>query len=355
MTTLAPKAETLSCGSNTTMLVHEYSIVNLNNCALSCFLQRDFDQAKEHILRAYDICLRKLKVYPLSSESFPVTLIEPVEDINEYAARINQDPSIIDEDGEHETAHATTSESKSCYEQPAHAISSSDFERSHLFDQNDGDRRDEDAASVLMGHPGQTSSIPPRLASHPAVHTMYNRALVLSSPQDEDINMLVRTRAVLLYNLALVHHNIGIHRGVSWALWEALKYYELAMDTLDSQIPRTCGPGGSISTAALSFMWRTLNVEKLLMAILNNMGNIHAHLFHLENTRACMVSLRMVLEASVAVSRIIEHSGNYGEDSPIPIGRNETTSNVLAMSEDYIFFLLNSIFQANALLLAAAA
>ena len=355
MTTWAPKAERLSCSSNAAIVVHDYSIVNLNNCALSCFLQRDFDQAKEHIQRAYDICLRKLKVCPLASESFPVNLIEPVEGINKDAARVDQDPSIMAEDGEHTTAHATTIETKSCYDQPAHAILSPDFERSHLFDRNDGDRSDEDAATVLTRHRAQTSSLPPRLASHPAVHTMYNRALVLSSPQDEDLNMLVRTRAVLLYNLALVHHNIGIHRGVSWALWEALKYYEQAMDTLDSQLPRTCGPGGSISTAALSFMWRTLNVEKLLLAILNNMGNIHAHLFHLENTRACMVSLRMVLEASAAVSRIIDHSGNYGVDSRIPIGRIETTSNNLAMSEDYIFFLVNSIFQTNALLLAAAA
>ena len=335
------------------MPVRKDSIVNLNNRALSCFLERDFDQAKEHLQKAYGMCLVKLKVCTPSSVAFPVTRIQPVEGGNN-SARIGNDPSLMTEDGEHEIAGAN-SEKQPWYDQPAHALPSPNFVRSPLADRNDGDRSNQDAVAALTWHRGQTEVIPPRLASHSAVHTMYNRALVLSSPEDEHPRMLVRTQAVLLYNLGLVHHNIGIHRGASSALWQALKHYELAMDALDSQFPKKCGPGGSMSNAALSYMWRMLNVEKLLLAILNNMGNIHAYLFHLENTRACMESLRVVLEASAAVCNIMEHSGNNGVDAANAIGRNETTSKTLVMSEDYLFFLLNSIFQGNALLLAAAA
>jgi hypothetical protein len=274
-----------------------------------------------------------------------MSLIEPDEGTADIAMMIDDD--------EQETSATAYIE-----KQPSHdhipMIPSLDAERMLLRETNGANLSHEDVSSVYPGR-AQSQSVSPGSGGTAAVYTMYNRALVLSSAEDEDPRMVVRTWAVLLYNLALVHHNIGIHHGVSSSLWEALRHYELALDTLDRHIPRECGPDGSMSNTALIFVWRMLNVDKLVLAILNNMGNIHAHLFHLENTQACMESLRMVLEASVAVSSIVELSGNDGGFTMNTVDRNETNSTPLTMSEDFIFFLLNSIFQGKELLLAAAA
>jgi hypothetical protein len=59
-------------------------------------------------------------------------------------------------------------------------------------------------------------------ASSPGTaYSMYNRALVFSD-QEDDLSFMViykhRTAAIILYNLALVHHTIGIQLGVSGTL-----------------------------------------------------------------------------------------------------------------------------------------
>jgi tetratricopeptide (TPR) repeat protein len=153
-------------------------------------------------------------------------------------------------------------------------------------------------------------------ASSPnTAYSMYNRALVLSEDQD-DCALLVtyqhRTSAIILYNLALVHHNIGVHLGVSAALPHALKLYEMAMETVDR--------GGADNF---------VDVQKLLFALLNNMGNIHTHLFHFEHTEHCLNSLRVVLAAASAQSSV--------------------------MDDDYVFFFLNALFQGKELCFAPAA
>jgi tetratricopeptide (TPR) repeat protein len=152
----------------------------------------------------------------------------------------------------------------------------------------------------------------PFASSPNTAYSMYNRALVLSEDQD-DYALLVtyqhRTSAIILYNLALVHHNIGVHLGVSAALPQALKLYEMAMETVDR--------GANF-----------VDVQKLFLALLNNMGNIHTHLFHFEHTERCLNSLREVLAASAQTS---------------------------AMDDDYVFFFLNALFQGKELCFAPAA
>jgi hypothetical protein len=143
-------------------------------------------------------------------------------------------------------------------------------------------------------------------------YSIYNRALVLSDEQDDYSLMGTyqhRTPAIILYNLALVHQNIGIHLGVSAALPHALQLYGMAMQTITQ--------GANLA-----------DVQKLLLALLNNMGNIHTHLFDLVNTQRCLNNLRVVLSAS---------------------------STLMAMDEDYVFFFLNAMFQGNELCFAPAA
>jgi hypothetical protein len=150
-------------------------------------------------------------------------------------------------------------------------------------------------------------------ASSPnTAYSMYNRALVLAEDQD-DYALLVtyrhRTSAIILYNLALVHHNIGVYLGVSAALPYALQLYEMAMETVDR--------GANF-----------VDVQKLILALLNNMGNIHTHLFNFEHTEHCLNSLKVVLAASAQTS---------------------------AMDGDYVFFFLNALFQGKELCFAPAA
>lgn len=174
-------------------------------------------------------------------------------------------------------------------------------------------------SSVQALHSGCSSS-----SATTAAYCIYNRALMLPEGQHEEQQLLDghdasrKTCAILLYNLGLVYHNVGVYLGISSALWHSLRLYELAIESIDAV------PGS----------WK--NMEKLVMALLNNMGNIHAHLFHEENTNACMKNLRIVLAASRSSS-----SSSFGGET--------------ALDEDYLFFFLNALFQAKQLNFAPAA
>ena len=143
-------------------------------------------------------------------------------------------------------------------------------------------------------------------------HSMYNRAYILSEHQDScslQVKHQQSTCGILLYNIALMNHNIGIHWGVSAALSQALRLYQASLESLDDQ------------------RWReSIDIQKVKLAILNNMGNIHAHLFQFEKTQKCLNKLRMAL-----------------------------TSMVEMLDEDITFFFLNLLFQGKELLLSPAA
>lgn len=142
--------------------------------------------------------------------------------------------------------------------------------------------------------------------------SLYNRGLVMSKDQCGRIlngEYLHRTSAVILYNLGLVYHNMGVRQAVSAALPRALQMYESAFHCLRRL---TC----------------IIDCHKLLLAILNNMGNIYAQSFQLDHTVECFKQLRQALS--------------------IP---NPT----MAVDEDYIFFLLNALFQPKEFCLAPAA
>ena len=147
-------------------------------------------------------------------------------------------------------------------------------------------------------------------------HSMYNRAYILSEHQDScslQVKHQQSTCGILLYNIALMNHNIGIHWGVSAALSQALRLYQASLESLDDQ------------------RWReSIDIQKVKLAILNNMGNIHAHLFQFEKTQKCLHKLRLALF-------------------------EPSTSMVEMLDEDITFFFLNSLFQGKELLLAPAA
>lgn len=146
-------------------------------------------------------------------------------------------------------------------------------------------------------------------------HSLYNRGLILSvdSPDGDAASLLTinrhRTAAILLYNMALCYHNMGSHFGVSSALPKALQLYELALESID------------LGT-------NLMEVQKLLLAILNNCANIYTYFRRIEETQRCFDNLKIILAAS---------------------------TNEMTLDEDYNFFFLNALFQSQELCFAPAA
>lgn len=177
-----------------------------------------------------------------------------------------------------------------------------------------------------------------------ACYSMYNRALVLSSEQEDDESMFVlhpsRTSAVILYNLALVHHNVGIRLGISSALPHALRLYEMSLMEVMGDKDLLNAQGLPLLQATNCFWLDLLQKQKLLLALWNNMGNIYAYLFHFENTQRCLDNLKLVLALHQTHTSIL---------------RTSNTTIVPGMDEDYIFFFLNALFQGKELCFAPAA
>lgn len=273
--------------------VHQISqcVVDLNNDALSHFLNGDYDHALEVLRIAYDIFEAHRQKQSASRELRSVSTTFPQGSSSLESMRGGS--------ASNNFSMFNRSTTVGFLHQNKHmSLTTTDY-------------------PYVLQSTGTTSTygnVKKRsLTSLPeAAHSMYNRAMVLADNQGREpmsAQNQQRIGAIILYNLALIHHNIGLHLGMSPALWQALRLYERALETLDS--------GASFNDAA-----------KLLLAILNNMGNIHAHLFNYESTWACMNKLRLALAAS---------------------------NSALALDEDYLFFFLNALFQVKELCFAPAA
>lgn len=245
------------------------AIIELNNCALTHFLSGDYDKAISMLRTAYDV-FAEHRVQAASADE---------SRLHDNAAR----------------------------HQPAYQSANNDELMSNMMDQYAEQMLKQ--KSLSTNHQGPTCS----LASSPGTaYSMYNRGLVLPVEQKNFIfrgNHQHRTRAVILYNLALVNHNIGVRLGISAALPHALRLYEMALDSL-----------GNVTNIVES--------HKLLLAILNNMGNIYTNFFDHAHNAQCLNKLRQALS-------LPNHS--------------------IAMDEDYIFFFLNALFQGKELCFAPAA
>lgn len=175
-------------------------------------------------------------------------------------------------------------------------------------------------------------------------YSMYNRALVFAEEDSQDDTSLLvtykyRTGAIILYNLALVHHTIGVQLGVSAALPHATRLYEMALQSIIIGCSSDSPAATPLSDSSLSYMQNlvSMDVEKLFMALLNNLGNIYTHLYDYQNAQRCFTHLRVVLAAC----------------SPGPPSQNGTS--ISPEDEEYTFFFLNAIFQGKELCVAPAA
>ena len=262
----------------TTAIAH--SVVDLNNNALTHFLNGDYDSA--------------IAMLKIAFQTFAANAETAIEK-NENSGNIGEDSGSVSRPSLNFAADR--------------GVSTSQSDLPTMMD-CEVDTVVKEKASRCLNQVEKACSVP---SSPGTAFSMYNRALVLSRDQD-DYSLVVkyrhRTSAIILYNLALVHHNIGVHLGVSAALPHALQLYEMAQSEIDR--------GANF-----------VDVQKLLLALYNNMSNIHTHLFHFDNASRCLSSLRVVLAAS--------------------------SNSTMAMDDDYLFFFLNALFQGKELNFAPAA
>lgn len=103
---------------------------------------------------------------------------------------------------------------------------------------------------------------------------MLSRACCTSPASDEYCH---RESAVIMFNLALVHHWRGMHFGVTSLLPKALKLYEMSYSLIQN--------GATFS-------------HHLVLALLNNMGQIHHELTQYEAAEHCFKNLKDLLGGS---------------------------------------------------------
>jgi len=107
---------------------------------------------------------------------------------------------------------------------------------------------------------------------------IYSHALLLTGPVC-DIptaeEYCHRESAVIMFNLALVHHWRGMHFGVTSLLPKALKLYEMSFSLLQNGA--------------------TFETHHLILALLNNMGQIHHELTNYREAEECFRNLKQLL------------------------------------------------------------
>ena len=92
----------------------------------------------------------------------------------------------------------------------------------------------------------------------------------------------LRESACVMFNLALVHHWRGMRFGISSLLPKALKLYEMSFSLIRN--------GSSFDT------------QHLILALLNNMGQIHYEMMQYNNARQCFKDLKDLLTTRAATS-----------------------------------------------------
>lgn len=100
-----------------------------------------------------------------------------------------------------------------------------------------------------------------------------------------------RESASVMFNLALVHHWRGMHFGVTSLLPKALKLYEMSFSLIQN--------GANFET------------HHLILALLNNMGQIHHELMQYKDAKRCFKDLKELLTSSRASA-----SPSQGVDGP---------------------------------------
>jgi hypothetical protein len=141
------------------------------------------------------------------------------------------------------------------------------------------------------------SGQPVALQEDVSLLTLYDRALLVDTIypcQDKEI-----LSAVILFNMALLHHFRGLEEGKTEFLHSANRFYHFALSIL--QKPKTLKPN-----------------YLLLMALFNNMAHVDSHLFRMKEMKVSLKRMRTILTA-------------YDDDVPLE-------------DADYAIFFINAVF-----------
>jgi hypothetical protein len=96
--------------------------------------------------------------------------------------------------------------------------------------------------------------------------------------------------AVLLYNMAVANHQLGLKLGVSSKISRALHLYQLSLTTLEN-LAEDSGFDGALLL--------------LLCGLYNNMGHCHAFFFERHDTVCCIEWLQTILHAEEFATEFI--------------------------------------------------
>jgi tetratricopeptide (TPR) repeat protein len=143
------------------------------------------------------------------------------------------------------------------------------------------------------------SSIPFLMQHDTSFLKLYDRALLVdTSCSCLDHELL---SAVILFNMALLHHSRGIACCKTDCLIRASHLYQIALDILQRRLD-----------CSMNYL--------LLMAIFNNLAHIDSHLFRIEEMRSSLEEIRTIL-----MSEVIDEEFSLNED-------------------DYSIFFMNAMF-----------
>lgn len=164
---------------------------------------------------------------------------------------------------------------------------------------------DEDAAEK------EESSAAQRIASE-NIFTFYQRAFLLATSSisaTDDAADNSKQSAVLLYNIAVAHHNYAMYRRDPVAAHRefrtALVFYDLAFSTIQESLVDDNNENDE-------------DFLLLLLAVLNNLGHIHAHHYNYLETQEMLTSLQEIMAAlrppSGQPSAFMDHNNHNRED-----------------------------------------
>jgi hypothetical protein len=144
------------------------------------------------------------------------------------------------------------------------------------------------------------------------IFTFYQRAFLLtisSLIESDDAAHSSKQSAVLLYNIAVAHHNYAMYRRDPVAAHRefrtALVFYDLAFSTIQESLVDDTNENDE-------------DFLLLLLAVLNNLGHIHAHHNNYLETQEMLTSLQEILAAlrppSGQPSAFMDHNNHNQED-----------------------------------------
>lgn len=227
--------------------MNTYKVIELNNSAVSCLSQ----QRPKKALRLLSLALADLKDQCMQEQVPPSGEILPSRRRQLQQEIISDSP--IESQCNHPSSYLTQ------------------IEESLL----DMDIEDASHHAVVFSSPVVAVS-----SNDSSLILNFNHALILT-PEARDHDLL---SAVVVYNMAFINHSRAMERGISSLMTDALQLYEIATSVIISKpdIEESC--------------------HFVLLALYNNMAQIHSAFFRSAEMCECIEASRIILMSASPLS-----------------------------------------------------